>query len=400
MSHQRYEPELNLEPPAFPLGIPLTLYVHLPWCLRKCLYCDFNSYALAQSALPEKAYVDALLADLERDSAGAGERPVESVFIGGGTPSLFSATAIARLLAGVHERVALAPDAEITLEANPGVAEEGRFHDYRQAGVNRLSIGIQSFNAEHLQRLGRSHGRQAAFRAAAAAQAAGFRNFNLDLMFGLPGQTLEQSVADVANAIALEPDHISLYQLTLEPETAFYKRPPVDLPDEDLLWTMQERCCRQLLDSGFAQYEISAYARPERRCRHNLNYWEFGDYLGIGAGAHSKLTAPDGAVQRCWKLQNPRDYLIQAGSPQANAGSRLLAPQELGLEFMMNALRLVAGVPTGLFNQRTGLSLATLRSLLNQARQQELLEWNEDWLRPTEWGRRFLNDLLQLFMPA
>lgn len=400
MSHERYEPELNPTALTFPHSAPLTLYAHMPWCLRKCPYCDFNSHALTQTELPEEAYVDALLTDLERDRLEGDDRPVESIFIGGGTPSLFSAEAVARLLTGVRARTAVAAEAEITLEANPGAADEGRFRDYRDAGVNRLSIGVQSFHEELLQRLGRIHGRRDAFRAAEAAHAAGFVDFNLDLMFGLPGQTLDQAAADVANAIALEPTHISHYQLTLEPETAFFKRPPADLPDEDLLWAMQEGCRRRLRDSGFEHYEVSAYARAERRCRHNVNYWEFGDYLGVGAGAHGKLTGSDGAVRRVWKLSNPREYLRYAGSPRAVAGSRVLSAAELPLEFMMNALRLVAGVPTDLFGRRTGAPFAALRPSLEQARRRELLEWDEQRIRPTELGRRFLNDLLELFMPA
>jgi putative oxygen-independent coproporphyrinogen III oxidase len=389
---------LTLERRSFTTIIPLTLYVHLPWCVRKCPYCDFNSYAL-RTVLPEKPYVDALLAELDQNLPSVGERPVESIFIGGGTPSLFSAEAIERLLTGLRIRLNLAPDLEITLEANPGTVEQKKFREFREAGINRLSIGVQSFNAEHLQRLGRIHGRQEAFRAAEVAHEAGFDNFNLDLMFGLPGQSLEQALADIANAIALEPTHISHYQLTLEPETGFYKQPPPDLPDEDLLWEMQQRCQQRLAENGYTHYEVSAYARPGRCCRHNLNYWEFGDYLGIGAGAHSKLTDPDGQVHRCWKLKNPREYLTHAGSPTVVGGSNLISPAELGLEFMMNALRLVEGFPADLFSERTGLPLESLRPMLNKARERNLLDRDEHTIRPTELGRRFLNDLLELFMP-
>jgi oxygen-independent coproporphyrinogen-3 oxidase len=377
--------------------IPLTLYVHLPWCVRKCPYCDFNSYAL-RTVLPEKPYVDALLADLDQDLLRVGERPVESLFIGGGTPSLFSAEAVEQLLTGVCARLSLAAGLEITLEANPGTVEQRKFREFREAGINRLSIGVQSFNNEHLQRLGRIHGRQEAFRAAEVAHEAGFDNFNLDLMFGLPGQSLEQALADIANAIALEPTHISHYQLTLEPETGFYKQPPPALPDEDLLWEMQQRCRQRLAENGYTHYEVSAYARPDRRCRHNLNYWEFSDYLGIGAGAHSKLTDPDGQVHRFWKLKNPREYLTHAGGLTVIGGSSLISRAELGLEFMMNALRLVEGFPASLFSERTGLPLENLRPMLNKARERDLLDWDEHTIRPTERGRRFLNDLLELFM--
>jgi oxygen-independent coproporphyrinogen-3 oxidase len=388
---------LTLERQDFTTVIPLTLYIHLPWCMRKCPYCDFNSYAL-RAGLPEKAYVNALLADLDQDLPRIGERPVESLFLGGGTPSLFSAEAIERLLSGLCARLKLVPELEITLEANPGRVEP--FREYREAGINRLSIGVQSFNTEHLQRLGRIHGRQEAFRAAEVAHAAGFDNFNLDLIFGLPGQSLEQALADIANAIALEPTHISHYQLTLEPETPFYQRPPPNLPDEDLLWEMQKRCQQRLVENGYTHYEVSAYAYPDRRCRHNLNYWEFGDYLGIGAGAHSKLTAPDGQVYRLWKLKNPREYMAHAGSLQVIGGTDFISPEELVLEFMMNALRLVEGFPIGLFSERTGLPLASLWPRLDNARERDLLNWDEHTIRPTAMGRRFLNDLLELFLPG
>jgi len=378
--------------------IPLTLYIHLPWCIRKCPYCDFNSHAL-RSELPEKAYVDALLRDLEQDLPCIGNRRVESIFIGGGTPSLFSAEAIDRLLRGLHERLRLAENLEITLEANPGTAEQDKFRDFREAGVNRLSIGVQSFHPEHLQRLGRIHDGREAIRAAEAAHAAGFDNFNLDLMFGLPGQSLQQALADIASAIALEPTHICHYQLTLEPETWFYKQPPAGLPDDDRLWEMQERCQQRLAENGYTHYEVSAYARPDKHCRHNLNYWQYGDYLGIGAGAHGKLTGAQGRIHRRWKRKNPREYLRQAGSPDAIGGIDPIAPAERILEFMLNALRLVEGFPIGLFSERTGLPLQWLLPLLSQAKKRELLDWNERFIRPTELGRRFLNDLLELFLP-
>lgn len=377
-------------------SVPLSLYVHVPWCVRKCPYCDFNSHQL-RGELPERAYVEALLADLDHDLPEVGERRVESIFIGGGTPSLLSAEALGRLLDGLRRRLRLRPDAEITLEANPGTVEQGRFHEFRQAGVNRLSIGVQSFNANHLQRLGRIHGPQQAIRAAEAAHAAGFANFNLDLMFGLPGQSPAQALADVDTAIALAPAHLSHYQLTLEPGTLFYKHPP-PLPDDEATWAMLERGQERLSQAGYGQYEVSAYARPGRRCRHNLNYWRFGDYLGIGAGAHGKLSDANGAIMRLWKLKSPRDYLRHAGTRQAIGGREMIPAAQLGLEFMLNALRLTDGFAARLFRARTGLPLSHLQPALAEAEARGLLECRSR-IRPTELGRQFLNDLLELFVP-
>ncbi|MDQ2695885.1 MAG: radical SAM family heme chaperone HemW [Pseudomonadota bacterium] len=378
-------------------AIPLTLYVHIPWCVRKCPYCDFNSHS-QRGELPERAYVDALLADLDQDLPVAGGRIINSIFIGGGTPSLFSAEAIGRLLAGVAGRLALAPDLEVTLEANPGTVERERFAGFRAAGVNRLSIGVQSFHDRHLHRLGRIHGAAEAIRAAAAARAAGFDNFNLDLMYGLAEQSVDQALADVDAAIGLEPSHISHYQLTLEPGTPFYKQPP-PLPDDDLVWEMQVRCQERLAAAGYTQYEISAYARPGRRSRHNLNYWQFGDYLGIGAGAHGKLSEPQhGRIRRRWKVRSPRDYLRHAGTPQGIGGDTMVAEADLGLEFMLNALRLVDGVPAAWLAGRTGLPLARLEPALSHARRRGLLADDPELLRSTGLGRRFLNDLLELFL--
>ena len=287
--------------------------------MRKCPYCDFNSHE-ARGPVPEQAYVDALLADLEQDLPRVWGRRIESVFIGGGTPSLFSAEALERLLAGLRARLPLRPDTEITLEANPGTVERGRFAEFREIGINRLSIGVQSFNDDQLRRLGRIHDRRAAFAAAEAAHAAGLENFNLDLMFGLPGQTVEQALADIANAMALQPAHLSYYQLTIEPNTRFHQSPPT-LPDDETTSPIQERAQAELARQGYRRYEVSAYARENRRCRHNLNYWEFGDYLGIGAGAHGKLTDPAaGRIDRLWKLKHPRDYLASAGTPASIGG--------------------------------------------------------------------------------
>ncbi len=370
---------------------PLALYVHLPWCVRKCPYCDFNSHAL-RAEIPQDDYVEALLRDLEYELARARGRRIETVFLGGGTPSLFSPEAIARLVAR-----ALAPDAEITLEANPGSADAGRFAGYRQAGVNRLSIGVQSFDDEKLKALGRIHGRAEALGAIAAARAAGFDNFNLDLMFGLPGQTLEEALADVAQALACAPAHLSVYQLTIEPNTPFHASPPA-LPDEDRVWEMQSRIEQPLAAAGYVHYEVSAYARPGRECRHNLNYWSFGDYLGIGAGAHGKLSDAGGVVRR-WKLKHPKDYLAQAGTAAAVGGEQRLTDEDLAMEFMMNALRLTGGFPAALFEQRTGLALVQVERALRESERAGLVQRRSGMIAPTETGRRFLNDLLLQFLP-
>ena len=385
--------------PGFTAPIPLALYVHIPWCVRKCPYCDFNSHE-ARGPVPEQAYVDALLVDLEQDLPRVWGLRIESVFIGGGTPSLFSAEALERLLAGLRARLPLRPDTEMTLEANPGAVERGKFAEFREIGINRLSIGVQSFNDDHLRRLGRIHDRRAAFAAAEAAHAAGLENFNLDLMFGLPGQTVDQALADIANAMALQPAHLSYYQLTLEPNTRFYQSPPI-LPADETTSLIQERAQAELARQGYRQYEVSAYARENRRCRHNLNYWEFGDYLGIGAGAHGKLTDPAvGRIDRLWKLKHPRDYLASAGTPASIGGDAPIRQADLPVEFLMNALRLVEGVPAELFGERTGLPLTALEPGLSRARGRGLMVADSERLQPTELGLRFLNDLLQEFMPG
>jgi len=375
---------------------PLSLYVHFPWCVRKCPYCDFNSHAL-RDVLPEEQYIDALLADLEQDLPRVWGRPVRSIFLGGGTPSLFSPEAIERLLAGVRARVVLVPEAEITLEANPGTVETERFRGYRAAGVNRLSIGIQSFQPEQLHKLGRIHGRDEALAAGQAARAAGFDNFNLDLMFGLPQQILDEALADLRTALALQPTHLSVYQLTLEPNTLFHAQPPA-LPDEDVLAGMQEALQAELADASFVQYEVSAYARARRRCRHNLNYWQFGDYLGIGAGAHAKITDAEG-VTRLWKVKQPREFLETAGTPGVLGGEQRPSSDDVAFEFMLNALRLTEGVPTKLFSERTGLNPSCMQKPLAQAMARNLLEPGFEHIRPTPLGRRFLNELTALFLP-
>ena len=322
---------------------PLSLYVHLPWCVRKCPYCDFNSHE-GRGALPFEPYVDALIADLDHDLPLAWGRTVQTVFFGGGTPSLFPAAAIDRFLQAASSRLRFAPGAEITLETNPGTAEHGRFEHYLAAGVNRLSFGVQSFDDGCLRRLGRIHDSGEAERAVKMAQDAGFDNFNLDLMYALPEQTLAMAERDVERALALQPAHISHYQLTLEPNTLFAARPPAGIPEHDEAWDMQERCQALLADAGYAQYEISAYARPGRQCAHNLNYWRFGDYLGIGAGAHGKLTlGSEQSILRRWKVKHPAEYLAKAGTPAAIGGDERIADERRPFDFMLNALRLNEG---------------------------------------------------------
>ncbi|MBO2927629.1 radical SAM family heme chaperone HemW [Metapseudomonas otitidis] len=374
---------------------PLAAYVHIPWCVRKCPYCDFNSHA-AGPELPETDYVDAVLADLEQDLVHVHGRPLTSIFFGGGTPSLFSAAALGRLLEGIERRVPFASDIEITLEANPGTFEQDKFSAYRQLGINRLSIGVQSFQGDKLKALGRIHDGSEAIRAADMARNAGFDNFNLDLMHGLPDQSLDDALYDLRTAIAQGPTHLSWYQLTMEPNTVFWSQPP-QLPEDDLLWDIQEAGQALLAEAGYAQYEVSAYARAGRQARHNLNYWTFGDFLGIGAGAHAKLSSPEGRIQRTWKTRLPKDYLDPAKAFQA--GARELDADELPFEFLMNALRLTDGVPAGLYPQRTGLSLADLAASRREAEAQGLLQADPARLAATPKGQLFLNDLLQRFLP-
>ncbi len=387
---------------------PLSLYVHLPWCERKCPYCDFNSHETA--VIPETAYVDALLADLALDTAAIGAREVHSVFIGGGTPSLFSAAAIHTLLTGIGERVALASDVEITLEANPGSAEAEKFTAFKQAGVNRLSLGIQSFDDDCLARLGRVHDARQAEAATSHARAAGFDSFNLDLMHGLPGQTVDAALRDLATAIGHQASHVSWYQLTIEPNTAFYKRPP-SLPTEDSLGQIQEQGEALLRNAGYAQYEVSAWSRPGTQCRHNLNYWTFGDYLGIGAGAHAKLSKLDGTVTRFAKRRQPSDYLTSIANGNCIASQHTLSPEDLIGEFAMNALRLNAGFPLTLFAQRTGLPAARLRDILDSLAARGLVEVapghvatasateSTTTVSTTALGRRFLDGVVAEFFP-
>jgi oxygen-independent coproporphyrinogen-3 oxidase len=374
---------------------PLGLYVHLPWCVRKCPYCDFNSYEVRR-ALPEDDYVAALLRDLDAERALIEGRRVDTIFVGGGTPSLFSGHAIATLLDGIRARVAMAADVEITLETNPGAIEAQRFADYLKAGVNRISIGVQSLRAEQLEALGRVHGAAEAIAAVDAARRAGFTNFNIDLMYGLPGDTLDASLDDLEQALALEPTHLSWYQLTLEPNTAFERRPP-PLPDDAVIDAIEQSGRALLAERGFERYEVSAYAQAGHRCRHNLNYWQFGDYLGIGAGAHGKLTLADGrGIERRAKTRNPRSYLEQAGTPAAVGIERIEAPEALRTEFLMNALRLVEGVGSDLLFERTGQSIAQNEHGLAAARGRGWLVDDSSRLAATAAGMQSLNRLLGL----
>ncbi len=378
---------------------PLALYVHLPWCVRKCPYCDFNSHA-QKGELPFGDYIDALIRDLEHDLPLVWGRTVNSVFFGGGTPSLFAPAHIDRFLQQASARLRFAPGLEVTLETNPGTVEHGPFAGYLAAGVNRLSFGVQSFDDGCLQRLGRIHSAGDAERAVKAAQEAGFDNLNLDLMYALPGQTLAMAEADIERAIALAPQHLSHYQLTLEPNTLFAARPPQGLPDDELGWDMQERCQAIMAAAGFAQYEVSAYAQPGRQCAHNLNYWTFGDYLGIGAGAHGKLTL--GSAQRIlrrWKVKHPAAYLRDAGTVAAIGGDEDIDATRRPFDFMLNALRLNDGFEIRLFEARTGLPRSAIARELDEAMARGWLEISAAGkVRPTELGRRFTNDVIGLFL--
>lgn len=374
---------------------PLSLYIHIPWCVRKCPYCDFNSHA-AQDTLPEAEYINALLADLATEKDRVYQRPIQSIFIGGGTPSLFSAHSLEQLINSIAKQFSLADNIEITLEANPGTAEQQKFADYYQLGINRLSIGVQSFHSTQLQSLGRIHSAQEAINAAAMAHKAGFTRLNLDLMHGLPQQTPQQALADLQQAIALQPDHLSWYQLTIEPNTAYWSHPPI-LPEDEALWAIQEQGQALLTEQGYQQYEISAYAKSaSAQAKHNLNYWSFGDFIGIGAGAHGKLTHLDGTIYRNWKTRVPKDYLAANG--QFQAGQRQLTEAELPIEFMMNALRLTEGVPANYFQERTYLPLTSIATICAKAQQAGLLASDEKRLVATPQGLLFLNNLLEYFL--
>lgn len=373
---------------------PLSLYIHVPWCVRKCPYCDFNSHTSPQS-LPEKAYVAALIADLQADLAWVQGRKIGSVFIGGGTPSLFSGQTYQDLFTQLRQYLDFSSDCEVTLEANPATVEHDNFEGYLAAGINRLSLGVQSFNPTHLQTLGRIHSQQDAFNAIQLAKTAGFSNFNLDLMHGLPQQDLSQALEDIDYALSFHPTHLSWYQLTIEPNTAFYRQPPA-LPDDDILWAIQEAGQQKLAQAGFQQYEVSAYSQ-QRPSKHNLNYWQFGDYLAIGAGAHGKVTTPEG-IFRYRKTRLPKDYLAAAPQQQARLGLEKIVTEDLYFEFMMNALRLKNGVPIDYFQQRTGLAWSDLLTQIQPAINKQWLTLDTQHIKCTDLGFNYLNDVLSLFL--
>lgn len=373
---------------------PLSLYIHVPWCVRKCPYCDFNSHTSPQS-LPEKAYVAALIADLQADLAWVQGRKIGSVFIGGGTPSLFSGQTYQDLFTQLRQYLDFSSDCEVTLEANPATVEHDNFEGYLAAGINRLSLGVQSFNPTHLQTLGRIHSQQDAFNAIQLAKTAGFSNFNLDLMHCLPQQDLSQALEDIDCALSFHPTHLSWYQLTIEPNTAFYRQPPA-LPDDDILWAIQEAGQQKLAQAGFQQYEVSAYSQ-QRPSKHNLNYWQFGDYLAIGAGAHGKVTTPEG-IFRYRKTRLPKDYLAAAPQQQARLGLEKIVTEDLYFEFMMNALRLKNGVPIDYFQQRTGLAWSDLLTQIQPAINKQWLTLDTQHIKCTDLGFNYLNDVLSLFL--
>ena len=383
----------------FRAPLPLSLYVHIPWCVQKCPYCDFNSHQVRDS-LPEAEYIAALITDLESALPLVWGRKIVSVFLGGGTPSLLSSAGLDTLLTAMRTRLPLVHDAEITLEANPGTVESGKFAAFRAAGINRLSLGVQSFDAAHLRALGRIHDGDEARRGAEIA-ARHFDNFNLDLMYGLPGQTIAQALADVEQALTCGPSHLSCYQLTVEPNTAFAASPP-QLPDPDRCADMQEAIEARLAEAGFAHYETSAFALPGRQCRHNLNYWTFGDYLGIGAGAHGKLTLHDGKaweVRRQMRWKQPKQYLARAAAGAPLQEEFPVVADDLPFEFMMNALRLNTGFDAALFEARTARPLMAIETILRQAEAEGLIVRNGGTIAPTKSGQRFLNRLLEMFLP-
>jgi len=377
---------------------PLSLYIHIPWCVRKCPYCDFNSHEV-RADVPEERYIAALIADLEQDLPAVWGRTVESLFIGGGTPSLFSARGIARLLSEIRARIPLKPGAEITLEANPGTVDQARFAGFREAGINRLSMGIQSFQDDLLAAIGRIHDGSEARAAITAARRAGFENINLDLMFGLPAQTTAQALLDLRTAVDLQPAHISFYELTIEPNTRFFRQPP-QRPDDDILWEMQTAGRSQLDDAGYRRYEVSAYAQPGRQCRHNLNYWQFGDYLGIGAGAHSKISsAAKQTITRTSKVKHPLAYLDVTSNDARISSRNELSVDDVILEFAMNSLRLDSGFTAPAFTAATSLPCAVIETQVHTAIGHQLLTDDNGIIKATAKGQRYLNELLQHWMP-
>ena len=386
-----------LQPGALNLAAlpPLSLYVHWPWCVRKCPYCDFNSHE-AKGEMPEQEYLDALRLDLEQSLPLIWGRKIHTVFIGGGTPSLISAAGLDRLMSDLRTLLPLELDAEITMEANPGTFEAERFKSYRESGINRLSIGIQSFNAAHLEKLGRIHDGNEALRAVEIAHNT-FDNFNLDLMYALPSQTLEEARTDLQTALDFAPPHLSLYHLTMEPNTVFAKYPPELLPDDDLSADMQDLIAEITAGAGYGHYEVSAYAKPGHRARHNLNYWKFGDYLGIGAGAHSKLSFPHRVLRQA-RFKQPSSFIEAARRGNPVQEEHEISRADMGFEFMLNALRLTEGFDPNLFGERTGMNIGAIRKSLDAAEAKGLLTRDHQLIKPTELGRRFLNDLQEMFL--
>jgi putative oxygen-independent coproporphyrinogen III oxidase len=377
---------------------PLTLYIHLPWCVKKCPYCDFNSHEFSKPGIDEDLYIDALILDIESELPRIWGRTIKSVFIGGGTPSLFSAESIDKLLSAIRARLNINSGIEITLEANPGTAEAEKFKGFREAGINRLSIGVQSFNDIYLNVLGRIHDASEALHAIELAKDVSFDNFNIDLMFGLPEQSIDDALHDLEIAVSQSPTHISWYQLTIEPNTVFFSKPP-KVPSDDVSWQMQERGQLYLAEKGYKQYEISAYAKDNKVAEHNMNYWEFGDYLGIGAGAHGKITnVAEGKIERFTRHKIPKRYIELAGSASVITEIRKLERTDLPLEFMMNALRLTEGVATNFFLQRTGLPIKIVEKEMLYAAERKLLEWNINKIQPLIQGQRYLNELLEMFV--
>jgi len=380
---------------------PLSLYIHFPWCVKKCPYCDFNSHE-QKSDFDETRYIDSLLKDAEQALPTIWGRSIHSIFMGGGTPSLFSPESIDRLLSQLRSLLAIRPEIEITMEANPGTFDFGsnkeKFREFRSAGINRLSIGVQSFNDEHLLALGRVHNKEQAIIAIETAQQAEFNSINLDLMYGLPGQDKKQALSDIQTAVDLQAEHLSHYQLTIEPNTYFHKVPPV-LPDDDQSWEMQIQCQEVLAKNNYQHYEISAYSKTDQHCKHNFNYWHFGDYLGIGAGAHSKISnAHQQNINREWRLKNPRDYMENVNQGKHIGGSQILTRKDIGLEFMMNALRLTDGFEIDVYNRHTGCQINMIDTALNEAEQKNWITIDIKKIQPTETGKRYLNNLMELFL--
>jgi len=377
---------------------PLSLYIHVPWCIKKCPYCDFNSHK-SPDDLPEQDYIDALIRDLEQELPTIWGRTIQTIFIGGGTPSLFSAEAYERLFSSLRALLPISHNTEITLEANPGTFEQHRFADYLSLGINRLSIGIQSFNNQSLTALGRIHDGQQAIKAVETAHKVGFKNFNLDLMYGLPHQTAKTAREDIETAIALAPSHLSYYQLTIEPNTLFHQQPPT-LPDDDPIIDWQLDSQQRMAKAGYQQYEVSAYAKNKQQCRHNINYWQFGDYLGIGAGAHGKISdAAQQSITRRSKQKQPQAYIESAGTDKVVLTNEIITTKDIGFEFMLNALRLTDGFPTPLFYQHAGLPMSHIDKTLQLAEQQGLITWDIHRICPTDKGQRYLNSLVELFLP-